>query len=173
MFWSTSAFQGVMTLVSFFAFHETYPHRILLNLAKKKRLETGNPRHTTAFERLHTNTSPLTTISKSLTRPLRLLTFHPIIQLISLMSALNYGILYIVLATFSDLWVKAYDQPVDISGLHYISLALGEIAGSQIGGRAMDTAYRRLSSRSPNSTISRPEHHLPIMLPGALVFIIK
>jgi MFS family permease len=167
MFWSTSAFQGVMTVVSFFAFHETYPQLILRWRAEKKRAETGDSRFVTAAERLHAETSRINVISRSLTRPLRLLLFHPIVQLISVLSALNYGMLYIILATFSDLWVVAYGQPVDISGLHYIAVALGEIAGSQISGYVMDAIYRRLKTRAGDA--GRPEYHIPMMLPGAIL----
>lgn len=167
MFWSTSAFQGVMTIVSFFAFHETYPHRILQRRAEKKRLKTGDARFVTATERLCVGSSTIAVISRSLSRPLRLLAFHPIVQLISVISALSYGILYIILATFSDLWVTAYAQPVDISGLHYIAVALGEIAGSQISGRVMDVIYRKLKDRAGDA--GRPEYHIPTMLPGAIL----
>jgi MFS family permease len=167
MFWSTSAFQGVMTAVSFFAFHETYPDRILRQRAEKKRSETGDPRFVTAAERLCVDVSTISTVTRCLSRPLRLLLFHPIVQLISIMSALNYGMLYIILATFSDLWVTAYGQPVDISGLHYIAVALGEIAGSQVSGYAMDTIYRRLRDRAGDA--GRPEYHIPTMLPGAIL----
>jgi len=167
MFWSTSAFQGVMTIVSFFAFHETHPQLILRRRAAKKRAETGDSRYVTADETLHFRTSPVNAITRSLTRPLRLLLFHPIVQLISVISALNYGILYIILATFSDLWVTAYGQPVDISGLHYIAVALGEIVGSQISGYVMDTIYRRLKLRAGDA--GRPEYHIPMMLPGAIL----
>ena len=168
MFWSTSAFQGVMTVVSFFAFHETFPQLILRRRAEKKRSETGDPRYSTAAERLHSDTSPISAITRSLTRPLRLLIFHPIVQLISVISALNYGMLYIILATFSDLWVTAYGQPVDISGLHYIAAAMGEIVGSQISGYVMDAIYRRLKIRA-GDTAGRPEYHIPMMLPGAIM----
>lgn len=156
-----------MTVVSFFAFHETYPQLILRRRAEQTRSETGESRYTTAAERLHIDISPVGTIARSLTRPLRLLVFHPIVQLISVISALNYGMLYIILATFSDLWVTAYDQPVDISGLHYIAVALGEIVGSQISGYVMDTIYRRLKLRAGDAGV--PEYHIPIMLPGAIL----
>lgn len=156
-----------MTIVSFFAFHETYPQRILKQRAEKKRSETGDARFVTAAERLCVDASTITTISRSLTRPLRLLLFHPIVQLISVISALNYGMLYIILATFSDLWVTAYAQPVDISGLHYIAVALGEIAGSQMSGYVMDTIYRKLKDRAGDA--GRPEYHIPTMLPGAIL----
>lgn len=167
MFWSTSAFQGVMTAVSFFAFHETYAPRILRRRAEKRRAETGDPRFTTAEERLYLRRFSRKTISRCLSRPIRLLLFHPIVQLISIISALSYGILYIILATFSDLWVTAYAQPVDISGLHYIAVALGEIAGSQISGYAMDAIYRKLKHRAGNA--GRPEYHVPAMLPGVIL----
>ena len=156
-----------MTVVSFFAFHETYPQLILRRRAEKIRSETGETRYITAAERLHGETSPIGAITRSLSRPLRLLVFHPIVQLISLLSALNYGMLYIILATFSDLWVTAYGQPVDISGLHYIAVALGEIAGSQISGYVMDTIYKKLKDRAGDA--GRPEYHIPIMLPGAIL----
>lgn len=156
-----------MTIVSFFAFHETYPQRILHQRAEKKRSETGDPRYVTADETLQVGKSTVITISRSLTRPLRLLLFHPIVQLISVMSALNYGMLYIILATFSNLWVTAYGQPVDISGLHYISVALGEIVGSQVSGHVMDTIYRKLKDRAGDA--GRPEYHVPMMLPGAIL----
>lgn len=156
-----------MTLVSFFTFHETYPQLILRWRAEKKCSETGDSRYVTAAERLYIETSPIKAISRSLTRPLRLLLFHPIVQLISVISALNYGMLYIILATFSDLWVVAYGQPVDISGLHYIAVALGEIVGSQISGYVMDRIYRRLRTRAGDA--GRPEYHIPMMLPGAIL----
>lgn len=156
-----------MTLVSYLAFHETYSQLILRRRAAKLRSETANPRYLTAAERLHAEISPINAIWRSLTRPLRLLLFHPIVQLISVISALNYGMLYIILATFSDLWVVAYGQPVDISGLHYIAVALGEIAGSQISGYVMDAIYRRLKTRAGDA--ARPEHHVPMMLPGAIL----
>lgn len=156
-----------MTAVSFFAFHETYPQLILVKRAEKKRKETGDSRYVTAAERLHASTSAVATIGRSLTRPLRLLAFHPIVQIISVISALSYGILYIVLATFSELWVTAYGQPVDISGLHYIAIALGEITGSQISGHVMDKIYKKLSNRAGDG--GRPEYHIPTMLPGAFL----
>ncbi|KAJ5157264.1 uncharacterized protein N7482_008364 [Penicillium canariense] len=103
MFWSTSIFQAVMILVSFTAFHETYEPLILRHRAGRIRHETGDSRYYTTDERLHANKSATRILGRALVRPLRLLTLHPIIQIASLISAFNYGILHIVLSTFSDL----------------------------------------------------------------------
>jgi hypothetical protein len=167
MFWATSIFQAVMILVAFPAFQETHEPRILKSRAERIRRETGCQQYYTADERLNSDKSPYRVLSRALIRPLRLLAFHPIIQIASLISAFYYGILYIVLSTFSDLWINQYHQSAEMSGLHYIACALGEIAGSQIGGKAMDILYRRRSSRSNGE--HAPEIRLYMVFPGALI----
>lgn len=166
MFWSTSIFQAVMILVSFSAFQETYEPLILRRRAERIRRETGDTRYYTVDERLHANKSAVRILGRALVRPVRLLVFHPIIQISSLISAFYYGILYIVLSTFSDLWIYQYHQSVEISGLHYIAVALGEIAGAQICGKMMDTLYHRLKARANGE--HTPELRTPSSLPGAL-----
>ncbi|KAJ6138296.1 hypothetical protein N7471_004782 [Penicillium samsonianum] len=167
MFWATSIFQAVMVLVSFTVFHETHEPRIIRSRAERLRRETGNQQYYTEDERLHSNKSPYFVLGRALMRPLRLLAFHPIIQIASVISAFYYGILYIVLSTFSDLWIKQYGQSVEISGLHYIACALGEIVGSQIGAKAMDHLYRRQNSRSNTEHV--PESRINLLFPGALL----
>ncbi|KAF7187131.1 putative efflux pump mfs2 [Pseudocercospora fuligena] len=169
MFWSTSIFQAVMIVASFLAFHETYAPLILKRKAAKLRKETGDQRYVTAAERLQGD-APLhisRIVGRCLARPLRLLAFHPIVQYLAFLSAFYYGILYIVLSTFSDLWVKQYHERIDISGLHYITLALGEILGSQVTGPSMDRTFKYLRNRANGE--ERPEWHVPMMLPGALL----
>jgi MFS family permease len=169
MFWSTSIFQAVMIFVSFTTFRETYAPLILRRRAEKLRKETGNERYETVEERQHGRKSAMSTLGLALTRPVRLLLFHPIIQVTSVISAFNYGMLYILLSTFSDLWVKQYHQSVEISGLHYITCALGEIAGALIGGALMDRLFRRMHDARPPSSSGEdhvPEYRIPLMFPG-------
>jgi MFS family permease len=168
MFWSTSIFQAVMIAVSFTTFRETYGPFILQKRATRLRRETGNPRHYTATERLESQKSVLAILSRVLTRPIRLLTFHPIIQVVALISAFQYGILYIVLTSFSALWTDQYGEPVEISGLHYLAVALGEIAGSRLGGPLMDILYRRMLARSADGE-HVPEFRIPLTFLGSIL----
>ncbi|KAK5692456.1 hypothetical protein LTR97_010765 [Elasticomyces elasticus] len=167
MFWSTSAFQAVMVVASYVAFSETSPSVILRHKAAKLRKETGDPRYHTALDTLEEGRTAAGVIGRSLSRPLRLLAFHPIIQVVSLLSAFNYGLLYIVLSTFASLWTSEYHQRVDISGLHYIAVAFGEIAGSQVGGNIMDHVSARIRRRKGGET--QPEYHLPLILPSFFI----
>ncbi|KAJ5122069.1 major facilitator superfamily domain-containing protein [Penicillium atrosanguineum] len=167
MFWSTSIFQAVMVMVSFFSFWETHEPLILRKRAEQIRKETGDSRYYTADERIHANKSAIGILGRALIRPVRLLAFHPIIQIASLISAFYYGILYIVLSTFSDLWTHQYHESIEISGLHYIAAALGEIIGSQICAKLMDSLYHRLKARANGE--HSPELRTPSIFPGALL----
>ena len=156
-----------MVVVSFLSFWETHEPLILRKRAEEIRKETGDWRYYTADERIHANKSAIRILGKALIRPVRLLAFHPTIQIASLISAFYYGILYIVLSTFSDLWTHQYHESIEISGLHYIAAALGEIAGSQICAKLMDSLYHRLKARANGE--HSPELRIPSIFPGALL----
>ncbi|TVY84239.1 putative efflux pump mfs2 [Lachnellula suecica] len=169
MFWSTSIFQAVMIFVAFTTFKETYAPFILQQEAKRVRRETGDQRYQTLQERFHAVQSSSRSRSvflQALTRPVRLLFTHPIIQVTASISAFNYGTMYIVLSTFSSLWTEQYHQSVEISGLHYIACALGEVAGSQLGGPLMDRLFLYMRARSGGEE-HIPEHRVPLVYVGA------
>lgn len=168
MFWSTSIFQGFMSLVSLVAYHETYVPSILGQRASKLRRETEDARYHTVYERLDSEHSAAKLIYQAMTRPLRLLAFHPIIQIASLISAFWYGTLYIVLSSFSTLWTSYYGEAVSTSGLHYIACALGELVGAQAAGPLMDALYRYMVDHSPDKK-HRPEFRIPLSYPGGLL----
>ncbi|PSN70498.1 MFS general substrate transporter [Corynespora cassiicola Philippines] len=168
MFWSTSVFQAVMILVSFPSFHETYAPSILKHRAAKLREDTSDSRYHTEHEGIAHGKSVARILATSLTRPIRLLAFHPIIQVTSVVSAFDYGVLYIVLSSFSDLWQHKYHYSVELSGLHYIACALGEVAGSQLGGPLMDFFYRRAQAKHAGRPLE-PEYRIPLAYPCMVV----
>ncbi|KAJ4372573.1 hypothetical protein N0V86_007933 [Didymella sp. IMI 355093] len=168
MFWSTSIFQAVMIAVSFTAFKETYAPVILARRARRWRETTGDPRYYTEYERLSANKSVLSILSNALTRPLRLLLFHPIIIIASVNLAFDYGVLYIILTSFAQLWTDYYHVSVEMSGLHYIAVALGELIGAQVGAPMIDRYYRWKKAQHPDGDLA-PEYRLPVIFPGALL----
>lgn len=150
-----------MIFVSFFSFPESYAPLILRRRARRFRKQTNNSQYYTESERLDGDRSTTTILMRALSRPLRLLAFHPIIQMQAVFSGFEYGLLYIVLSTFSDLWKDQYHHSVQISGLHYISVSLGEVAASQIGGPLMDYFYKKQTEQNKS-----PESRVPLMYPG-------
>ena len=167
IFWSTSALQGVMVAISAPFFHETHAPTILRRRAERLRQTTGDVRYYTAEERLDRGRSVAWVLRKALTRPIRLLLFHPIIQVQACLSGFNYGLLYLVLSTFSDLWTVQYHESISISGLHYVALCIGEIAGAEVGGPLLDVIFRRMKHRAKG--VAKPEFRVPLMVPAAIL----
>lgn len=169
---ATSIFQVLMTAVTWTTVRETYAPVILRRRAEKLRRETGDTHYRTSYERLEGKKSIVQTLTQALLRPLRLLAFHPSLQLVVIIMAFQYGLLYIVLARFATVWIEQYGESVEISGLHYIACAGGEMVGSQIGGWTMDALFRRMTrtrASTSTSTSTSPEIRLPLAVPGALL----
>jgi MFS family permease len=85
----------------------------------------------------------------------------------SLYLAYNFGILYIVLSTFANLWIDRYGQSVSTSELHYLALAIGYTIAAQVGGPITDRIWRHLQYKASGATA--PEYRIPLMIPGALL----
>jgi multidrug resistance protein len=167
MFWSTSILQAVMVCTCLMLFHETHAPTILQKRARSLRQTTSDSRYHTEWDSLDLGRSPSWILQRSLSRPIRMLLFHPIVQIQACLSGFIYGLLYLVLSTFADLWTTKYHESNSISGLHYMSICLGEMLGALFGGSLLDISYRKMTRRASGE--ASPEHRIPSMLPGALV----
>lgn len=93
-------------LVSVLTFKETHEATILHQKASKLRKSTGNQGLYATFEQHTHGQSIFKDLERSFSRPLRLLLTHPIVQVISLIFAFNFGVLFFVISTFSELWTS-------------------------------------------------------------------
>lgn len=151
-------------LCALLIFPETHEGTILHRKAQRLRNQTGL-QYYAKHEKEHHSLSHI--LKSSLARPCRLLLTQPLIQLMSLYLAYNYGILYIVQSTFATLWIEGYGQSVSVSGLHYIAIAVGCIIAAQVGAVVMDRIWRYLKQRAGGET--QPEYRVPLMIPGAII----
>jgi len=81
--------------------------------------------------------------------------------------AFSYGVLYLALSTFPDLYMNVYGESVGISGLNYISLGLGFFIGAPLCGKSGDKIYRKLKARDPRGQ-GKPEYRMPVVIPFSL-----
>ena len=164
MFWSMSALQGCIAIASLLVLKETYGPIILQKKAAHLRKVKEDSRYHTATEKLSEGSSATQVFRRSLSRPTRLLLYHPIVQVQALLSAFNYGMTYLVISTYSTLWISKYHQSISTSGLHYIAMCFGEVLGSAVGGTLMDLVFWKLKARHGGAT--SPEFRIPIMFPA-------
>lgn len=165
IFWILSIYDGVLVLVGIFFLPETYKSILLERKAARLRRESGEAYYSEGSrEKLSAR------LARSLTRPVRLLLTHPTIQVMGLLLAYNFGLLYIVLSTFATLWIERYGQEKYISGLHYLALVIGYTVASQVGGKVMDIVWAHLKKRA-GGTKTAPEYRVPLMVPGAILVL--
>jgi multidrug resistance protein len=161
-FWILSIYDGILILIGTIVLQETYEPILLAKKAAKLRKETGRSYNIDAE-----SFTLAAKLSRSLSRPLRLLFTQPILQVVAIFLAYNFGLLYIVLSTFASLWIERYGQTESQSGLHYISIVIGYTIAAQVGGRVMDRLWSYLKAKHGDDTV--PEYRVPLMIPGAIL----
>ena len=144
-------------------FRETYPPVLLQRRCKRLRKSTQNPDLYTEYD----SVSLVGLLRTSLIRPFKLLATQPIVQVWSVYCAYLYGLLYLLIATFPNVWTEFYGESVSIGSLNYISLFIGMGIASQVGTRFADRYYARLCEK--NDGQSRPEFRLPVLIVGAFI----
>ena len=155
VFFATSIFDLAVQVACFFLLRETHHPTILRNKAKALRKYSCNPNLYTEHE--GPNHSMKKILMKSLVRPFIMLTTQPSLQAMSLFRGFQYGIMYLVFATFNIVFEDMYDQEVGRASLNYLSLGVGFFIGLQISGTLQDRVYKwckkhRIDPRSNRST---------------------
>jgi multidrug resistance protein len=144
VFWATSIFDSVIQVACFFLMKETFAPAILAKKAAHLRKATGNTQLRTKWQGPEHSMKKL--IMKSLVRPLIMLGTQPALQAMALFRAYQYGLMYLVLATFNRVFEGAYNQSVGRASLNYLSLGVGFVIGLQISGFMQDKVRPTLTS---------------------------
>lgn len=166
LFWILSIFDAIITLTTLLLVPETYTP-VLLRRKTSARVDTNlelssNPLEKSLRQDFYRR------LSTNLLRPLKLLVHRPIIQVISLIMALNFGVYCLLLSTFASLWIDKYGQSELIASLHYIAISIGTTIATQAGGRSMDYIFRKLKAQSKDGS-TPPEFRVPFIVPGVIM----
>lgn len=160
-FWATSIFDGALIVLGLIVMKETYPPIILAR--RKRSIQKPDSTLRTPYEKPDQTVSQL--YRNSLLRPLHLLRIQPIIQLLAIFYAYLYGLMYLVLSTFTTLWQEKYHQPIGPASLHYLALGIGYFLGSQVCGFLADPIYKRLKQNN----VGKPEYRVVLMFPASIL----
>ena len=101
---------------------ETSAVTILKAKAARLAKETGNPSLRAAGDK---QTPIKQLVAHALTRPARFLFTSPIVFLMSLYIAFNFGVTMLLFATFPTVYEDNYNWSVSVSGLAYIGIGIG------------------------------------------------
>jgi multidrug resistance protein len=150
---------GTFFVGSVITLRETHPPTLLRWKAKKLR-KAG----TIIQPSSELDEPPLHLIVTSVIRPIKMLFMSPIIFGLSLLTAVNYGVLYLLFTSVTEVFETRYGI-VNNVGLVYFGIGAGQITGIAVFGFVSDAIVRKLAKGGE----MKPEHRLPPMIPGALM----
>ncbi|KAL4786577.1 major facilitator superfamily domain-containing protein [Aspergillus varians] len=105
------------------------------------------------------NKSPWKLLRHSITRPIKMLLFSPIVLLISLYSGTLFGLIFLLFTTLPSVFETDYHFSTGVTGLAYLGLGIGMVLGLTLFAVLSD----KLLGQSRNGTVSRPEDRLILM----------
>lgn len=159
----------ILQILAFIFLRETYAPTILHRKAEKLKKETGNDSLHTEFESPERSTANI--LTRAFMRPWKLLLTQPIVQVLAMYNAYNYGIMYLFIGSYDDLWTKKYLQRIDTAGLNFFSLAIGSLIASQLAAPLNDVIYKYLKRKYgyAEDEDGVPEFRLPLMVVGTIL----
>ncbi|ODV59891.1 MFS transporter [Ascoidea rubescens DSM 1968] len=148
---------GLLGVFSVIFFRETYSPVLLERKARKLRNETGNKNFKTIYDITNTETA-FGRFYVDMTRPLKLLTFHPMVIGLGSFMALIFGMLYILLSAFPSIWANVYNFEVGTTGLMFLSIGVGYLFGIPFWNAVNQKCYMR--SITSNNGVIKPEYRI-------------
>ncbi|KAL7754593.1 hypothetical protein ACKLNR_002826 [Fusarium oxysporum f. sp. zingiberi] len=140
VYWLISIISGVLIPISTFLLDETFAPVIL------QRRNASLPQDTTNSAVPNRSTPrPVDTLKFRVAalRPTKLLFLAPLVTLSALYIAISYGILYLLIATFSFVYPQQYGFDEGTSGLAFIPAGIGMILGVIGIGQVTDLMVKR------------------------------
>ncbi|KAL4976384.1 hypothetical protein BDW66DRAFT_135331 [Aspergillus desertorum] len=71
---------------------------------------------------------------------------QPVVACMAVYMAYVFGVAYLMLATFSDLWTDVYNEPLGISSLNYMFIAFGSFTGLFLNLKLINRICRALKA---------------------------
>ncbi|KAL1850708.1 hypothetical protein VTK73DRAFT_9632 [Phialemonium thermophilum] len=146
---------GLIALATVGLMRETNAAVLLQRKAERLRAETGNDQLVPDVARCET---PRQMLRRAVVRPVKMLVFSPIVLLLSLYAGLVFGLVFLLFATFPSVFTGTYGFSAGTSGLAYLGLGIGMVAGLVLFSVLSDRILQRRAARGGGA--SRPEDRL-------------
>ncbi|KAK4160887.1 major facilitator superfamily domain-containing protein [Cladorrhinum sp. PSN259] len=183
--WIMAIAAGLTSLASIFFLHETYAPFLLRQKAAGLRKATGDVRYCSESEKMGSAPhSSYRVVLRTMTRAVKMLFTSPVCAAMSLYMAVIYGILYLHMVTLPLLFstqplygLPSYRWPEALTGLSYLGVGLGSVAGALVSAiflnrtyvSAKERAARRRGHNADESDENMPEYRMPFMQLGACI----
>ncbi|RSM11275.1 hypothetical protein CDV31_006827 [Fusarium ambrosium] len=152
VYWILAIMGGVLGVIGLLLMRETYAPTLLERKARRLRKETGNQHLRTKMD---TRSQDL--IKLAIIRPIKFLLETPMVTVIALYVGIAYGILNLLIATFSFVYADQYNFSEGTLGLSFLPAGIGMMIGVVSFGNLADYLVKRAQKDQEPGTAYRPE----------------
>ncbi|KXX77959.1 Fluconazole resistance protein 1 [Madurella mycetomatis] len=162
-FWIVFIVGVVITAMTEIFNQETNPRVLIERKVKRLKVELGRSDLRSCYETAGgEKKSPSRTLLDGLVRPTKMLFMSPLVFFISLYIAFTYGTLYLLFTTIPVVFQQTYGWSLGITGLVYVCLGVGNLAGWAVVTARSDRGVVRRTKA--NNGVFEPEMRLPISI---------
>ncbi|SMR43160.1 unnamed protein product [Zymoseptoria tritici ST99CH_1E4] len=150
-------------IICVFFLRETYAPCLLESKARKLRTSTGLQYRS----KLDDGIAPKERLLASVARPWKMLSFCPVIIILSLFGSVAYCFMYLMFSTLTEVFVSTYGFTEGQAGLTFLGLGVGSLLG-----QLMLDFWMRGQTRDRNRTgreLLAEDHLPPLVVSGVLI----
>ncbi|KAF9872388.1 polyamine transporter 3 [Colletotrichum karsti] len=152
VYWLLAIMGGVFSVLALLIMRETYAPVLLERKTRRLRKSTGNQALRSKLETHGSNK-----IRMAIIRPLKFLLATPLVTIIAVYVGVLYGILYLLITTFSFVYADQYNFGEGTTGLSFLPAGLGMVIGVTSFGHLQDYLVHRANKNMQPGEKYKPE----------------
>ncbi|KUI70582.1 hypothetical protein VM1G_05710 [Cytospora mali] len=164
VFWILLIVSGVVALAMMVFLRESYAPVILQRKVDALKKETGNEMLRSTLD---SGLTPREFWTRGLVRPFKMLFKSPIVSLLSAYISVVYGYMYLMFTSVSEVFQKYYGFSTSVTGLVFIGLGVGSLAGLTLYSTTSDRHTKKMAEK--NGEGMKPEYRLQMLPVGAII----
>ncbi|OAL46922.1 MFS general substrate transporter [Pyrenochaeta sp. DS3sAY3a] len=166
--WIPAIASACLSAIGFAFLPEPYAPTVLQRKLEKARKTTNS---TELYSVLDLSNGPTGVggLLSDLIRPIMYLAMDPALFLASLFYSIVFGVVYLIIVTFADVFGLGYGHSVGIVGTDFLSSGVGTLIGTFGTIRIMDAVFKRDSQSGQLKY--KPESRLISCIPGGILLV--
>ncbi|KAF2467807.1 MFS general substrate transporter [Lindgomyces ingoldianus] len=164
--WVPAIASGLLAAFGMIFLPETYAPRILQKKLRRERAPQTNG-HLYTVLNLQPHPSSLGFLLSQFIRPIVYLILDPALLLASIFYSVIFGVIYLVIVTYSDVFGLGYHHSVGIVGTDFLAVGIGMVIGTIVTVKVMETIFKK--DAATGQVKYKPESRLISCIIGAIV----
>ena len=166
--WIPAIASALLSIAGILLLNESYAPKVLQNKLRREQKTRPSAELYTVLDLQPRFTGP-TALVNAFVRPLVYLALDPALLLASLFYSVVFGVVYLIIVTYADVFGRGYGHSVGIVGTDFLAAGIGMLLGTFATIRAMEAIFKR--DTTSGQMKYKPESRLVSCLVGGTLLV--